>query len=274
MKNPTFLRVACLQIAAGRDPLKNLRAIQTKIARALALKVDLIALPETFYYRGPAGRLPELAHHLTPRLVKEFQRLARRHRVAFLLGSVYEKAPSRGKYYNTCVLISEKGKVLARYRKIHLFDVSLKKKVSVRESRHIFAGHHVVTARWRGVPVGLTICYDLRFPELFRRLSRKGSQILFVPSNFTYPTGKAHWEVLLRARAIENQAFVIAPAQVGVHPSTRIRAFGTSLIVDPWGRVLRRGSRFREEILTARLDLRFLKRLRREFPALRHRRLG
>ena len=267
------MRIACLQISANADWRRNLDKVQELVRQALRRRAEVIALPEVFYYRGPASRLNYLARQVTPHVIGEFKNLAAVHHTAFLLGSVYEKSPYRGKYFNTSILISEQGEVVARYRKIHLFDISMKGKAVVRESRHVASGKHIACGNIFGIPVGLTVCYDLRFPELFRTLSRRGCHIIFVPSNFTYPTGKAHWEVLLRARAIENQVFIVAPAQTGRHPETGIRSFGTSLVVDPWGTVLARGRRHGQGVVMASLDFGFLGTLRRSFPVLEHRRL-
>lgn len=263
------LRIACLQINAGQDWRQNLRRIRLQVRKALAQKPRLILLPEMFYWRGPARELSSMASRVTPEVIQEFRKIARDHRTAFLLGSLLEPAP-RGKFYNTSFLISEAGKIAARYRKIHLFDNTLKNAAS-RESRHIAAGRKVVTGQVWGVCVGLAVCYDLRFPELFRKLAAKGARVIFVPSNFTFETGKAHWEVLLRARAIENLVFIVAPAQTGIHPSSGIRSYGTTLIVDPWGRVLQKGKRTQEQILTADLDLSRQIHLRKVFPVLQHR---
>lgn len=239
------------------------------MAQALALKARLIALPEMFCWRGPSRQLPQIASQVTPLVLEEFQRFARQRKTAVLLGSLLEPAPG-GKFYNTSVLISESGKIAAHYRKIHLFDNRLKKAES-RESRHIARGRKVVTGKVWGICVGLAVCYDLRFPELFRQLAGKGARIIFLPANFTFETGKAHWEILLRARAIENLVFIVAPAQTGIHPSTRLRSFGTSLMVDPWGKILQKGSLTREQVLIADLDLTRQTILRKVFPVLRHR---
>lgn len=265
--------MACLQISAGSDWRHNLDLVRKLVREALRRKAQLIALPETFYYRGSARRLKYLACEVTPPILREFKKLAADHHAAFLLGSMYEQSPRRNKYFNTSILISERGKIVARYRKIHLFDISLKDKAVFRESRHIAPGSHVASGKIWGIPVGLTICYDLRFPELFRALSRRGSRIIFVPSNFTYATGKVHWEVLLRARAIENQVFIVAPAQTGRNPETGIRSFGTSLVIDPWGTVLARGACGRQGVVMASLDFHSLDQLRRSFPVLKHRQL-
>ncbi len=262
-------RVACLQTNAGCDWQKNLKRVRVQIQKALRLNPHLVALPEMFYWRGPSSEISKVAFQVTPQVTKEFQELAREHRTAFLLGSLLEPA-GRKKFYNTSLLISESGRIAARYRKIHLFDNTLKNARS-RESRHIQRGREIVTGTVWGIRVGLAICYDLRFPELFRELSGRGARIIFLPANFTFETGKAHWEVLLRARAIENLVFVVAPAQTGVHSSTGIRSFGTSLVVDPWGKILRRGSRTQEQVLAADLDLTRQDFLRKVFPVLRHR---
>ncbi len=251
---------------------RNLIKIEAWVRRALRRKPNLIALPEMFGYRGSAKDLPSAAGQ-TARILKLFQDTARKNKTAILLGSLPEPSRFKNRFYNTSYLISEKGRLAAKYRKIHLFDIFLRGKVSAQESRHIVAGSRAVQGRLFGVPAGLTVCYDLRFPELFRLLVERGSRVIFVPSNFTATTGKAHWELLLRARAVENQIYIVAPAQVGVHPASRIRSFGTSLIVDPWGQVIGRGSRSREGMVSATLDLSLQKRLRKQFPVLSHRRI-
>ncbi|MCM8775751.1 MAG: carbon-nitrogen hydrolase family protein [Candidatus Omnitrophica bacterium] len=265
-------RVSCLQVNAGSDWRKNLDRILLQAEGAFRQKADLIALPETFYWRGDKGCLPAIAREVTPLVLREFKTLASRRRIPILLGSVLECTSKPDRFANASILISDRGEIAARYRKIHLFDVALET-VKVRESESMVAGTRIVATKVRGIPIGLTICYDLRFPELFRELSRRMVQIIFVPANFTYTTGRSHWEILLRARAIENQVFIVAPAQVGIHPATGIRSFGSSMVVDPWGKVLARGGRVREEIVTADLDFRELAKIRRSLPALKHRRL-
>jgi len=249
----------------------NLKKIDFWIHQALRSKPDLIALPEMFLARSPVNQFQELALKVRPLLIRLFQQKARETGVSFLLGSLLEPSREKSRYYNTSYLISETGKLVARYRKIHLFDIFLKDKVTICESKYIRAGRQISTGVICGVRSGLTICYDLRFPELFRRLTQLGSRLIFVPANFTEATGKAHWEVLLRTRAIENQVFIVAPAQVGTHPATKIKSFGTSLVIDPWGNVLARAHRFKEGVITADLDLGFQDRLRKAFPVLKHR---
>lgn len=266
------LRVSLIQNNATENWEKNLSETEQLIQRALQKKSRIIALPETFYYRGPAKNYKTLAKHLTPFVLDRYKNLAKKNRVSILIGSMFESIKNSSKFYNTSYFISESGRLAAKYRKIHLFDNALKG-ASVQESKHHQHGARIVTSKFAGVKVGLSICYDLRFPELYRKLSKAGANILFVPANFTKKTGEAHWEVLLRARAIENQAFVFAPGQIGKHPTTKIESFGESMVIDPWGKVLARGSRKKEEVVTADLDLSLLKSLKRVFPVLSHRKI-
>ncbi len=266
-------RLALIQVNAGRDWKKNLARIDRLCREALSRPTDLIALPETFASRDRPSRLAWHAGEVTPQIIQHFQAWACRSQTAFLLGSVVEPSASDRRFYNTSILIDERGKVAARYRKIHLFDIGLKGRVVTSESRHIRPGRRIVIAKVKGVPLGLSICYDLRFPELYRQQARQGARILLVPANFTYETGKAHWETLLRARAIENQAFVAAPGQSGTHPVTGIRSWGHSMVIDPWGKVLKKAGARGEKVLRLELDLASQERLRRDFPVLKHRRL-
>ncbi len=255
---------------AGSDPEKNLTKACRLFLEAIRLKSDWIAFPENFICRGPEHQLSETAEK-SPEVIRFFQSQAKKFKVSVLLGSLLEKAGDK-KYFNTSILINDRGRVAGRYRKIHLFDVNIPG-ARCLESRHIQAGNKIVSARLNAIRAGLTICYDLRFPELFRSLSARGARVLFVPANFTETTGKAHWEILLKARAIENLSFVIAPGQVGTHPETKIKSFGTSLILDPWGKVLAQGTRSKEQVLTADLDFQSQAKIRKNFPVLRHIRL-
>lgn len=257
-------------MSAAEDADGNIAKAVRMIRAAKRKGAHLACLPEVFHYRGNHKKFPQMAQRLSSPMIQKFRRLAAQFNIAILLGSVIEKSAERGKFYNTSILISEKGKVAGVYRKMHLFDIHLRGQMEVSEPEHILPGKKTVVSDLCGVKAGLSICYDLRFPELYRKLASRGAKMVFVPSNFTEKTGKAHWEILLRARAIENQIFIIAPAQTGINPASGIRSFGTSLIIDPWGRVLARGRRAGEEIVTASLDFRRLEKLRREFPVLRH----
>lgn len=261
-------RVACIQMGASGNLEENFFRAVHLTERAVRQKARFVTLPENFLSRGPSRDLKAVTCEM-PRVIRHFQKLARETKSAILLGSLLEPTSATGKYSSTSVLVSETGKIAARYRKMHLFDIGLRR-VRMNESRHIQAGKRLGLGKVFGIPLGLAICYDLRFPELFRRLTYRGARIITVPANFTDYTGEAHWEVLLRARAIENQVFIVAPAQVGISPSSGIRSFGTSLIIDPWGTVLAKGTRTRDEVVVADLDFSFQARLRSQFPVLKH----
>jgi deaminated glutathione amidase len=262
---------AAIQMAAGSDKAANLERAERLIRLAAARGASLVALPETFNWRGKRSEEAAAAEPLEGDSLAAISRLARELSLHIVAGSVTEHAPGQARRYNTSVLIGPAGAQLAVYRKIHLFDVDLPGRVTVKESEVKLAGAEVVSARTPRGTVGLSVCYDLRFPELYRRLAFAGAEILTVPSCFTFPTGEAHWDALLRARAIENQAYVIAPAQFG----TNVHGFsdyGNSMIVDPWGRVIARASD-QEGVVLAPIDLEYLLRVRRELPALGHARL-
>ena len=231
-------RIALAQMTSTADVAANLERAFALLDEAAAGGARLLAYPEVF--ACIAGRTEKLAaaESLDGPIVSEFRERAARHGLAILLGSLHERIPGNSeRVYNTSVLIGHDGALLAHYRKRKLFNVDLPG-VRIRESDTIEAGAApspvVETAIGR---VALTVCFDLRFSELYRDLRARGAEIVCVPSNFTAPTGAAHWEILLRARAIENQVFVLAPAQEGQH-NPRYRSWGHSMVVDPWGRVL------------------------------------
>jgi predicted amidohydrolase len=267
------VRVALVQTTSTDDLAANLRAASMQVEEAAGRGASLIALPENFaFLRREGGPIP-CAQGLDGEIVGCLRGLARRLHVRILGGSFPEAVPNDARVFNSSVLISPTGEVEALYRKIHLFDVDLGASGGgvYRESAVIAPGEEVVIAKTPDAVIGLSVCYDLRFPELYRALAARGAQILAVPSAFTRETGKDHWEVLLRARAIENQAFVIAPAQCGRHSETRA-SHGRSLIVDPWGLVLAQGGD-QPCVVMADCDLGELARIRASLPALEHRRL-
>jgi predicted amidohydrolase len=186
-------------------------------------------------------------------------------------GGMPERSSDVERPFNTCAVVAPDGRVAARYRKVHLFDVDLADGSRYRESASTSAGGEPVVADVAGVKTGLSVCYDVRFPELYRALSSRGAELLVVPAAFTLLTGKDHWLVLLRARAIEAQAYVVAAAQWGKHPRGR-QTFGKSAIVDPWGEIVAQASEG-EGVVTAVLDPAYLARVRDNLPSLRHRRL-
>jgi predicted amidohydrolase len=265
--------VAAVQLNATADMAGNLQRARELIIKAKDRGAELVALPEHFAYLGPEDHKPPSAQPLKGPLVAEFGELARRLGIFLLLGSFPEIPEAVSPPHNTSVLLGKDGAILAAYRKLHLFDVDLASGPSYQESRFSSPGREVVTAALPGAPftAGLAICYDLRFPELFRALADKGADLIFLPAAFTLATGRDHWQVLVRARAIENQAYIIAPAQWGAHSPGR-RSYGRTLIVDPWGVVLAQAPDA-EGFILAELNHDRVARLRREMPCLQHRRL-
>jgi predicted amidohydrolase len=266
------LTIAAVQVTATEDVAVNLDSA-ARLARAAAdAGADLIALPENFGFIG--SEAAKVAHAQSIEdgpFVTPLRELARGSQVAILAGSIPETAPDAGRTYNTSVLIGRDGETLASYRKIHLFDVELGAGGSFCESGHVSPGDEPVLVNFEGWTIGLTVCYDLRFPELYRALSAGGARLLAVPAAFTLHTGKDHWEALIRARAIENLCYVVAPGQFGHHSSERA-SWGKSMIVDPWGTLLAVAPE-RETFVLAEIDAVAQDQIRREIPSLDHRRM-
>jgi len=262
---------AAVQMNAGPDKAANLERAERLVRVGAARGANLVALPEVFNWRGKRNEQAAAAETLDGQSLMLMSRLARELQIHIVAGSVTEQIDGDSRCYNTSALLGPDGGRVAVYRKIHLFDVDLPGRVTVRESDAKLAGAEVVTGATPLGAIGLSICYDLRFPELYRRLTFAGAQIIAIPSAFTFPTGEAHWEPLLRARAIENQAYVIAPAQFGPN-IYGYSDYGNSMIVDPWGRVIARAAD-QEGVVVAPIDLEYQERVRRELPALKHARL-
>lgn len=263
---------AAVQLNSTDDRDRNLEQAMALIDRAAARGAELVALPENADYIGPQGVKVSLAESLDGPTFAVFAAKAREHGIWLLAGSIAESSSVPGKGRNTTVLFDPEGTRRAVYRKIHLFDVDLADGSRFRESDVVEPGDEAVVVQTPLATLGLSICYDLRFPELYRSLSAKGAEVLMVPSAFTMQTGKDHWEVLLRARAIENTSWLIAPAQTGDHGRGR-RSYGHSMIIDPWGVVVARCSEG-TGLCIAEIDPELLAKVRREIPSLRHRRLG
>lgn len=260
-----MIRLALAQTTSGEDFSQNLAVAESLIPQAVKAGADLLAYPEVFLYIGPrAGKLA-IAETLDGPTVGGFRAAARRHRMMILLGSIHERSEAEtGRVYNTSVLIDRGGEIAAVYRKINLFDVELPD-LRIKESETIIRGSEPPPVVSTDIgKIGLTICFDLRFPDIYQELRARGAEIVFVPSNFTAPTGEAHWSVLLRARAIENQFYVAAPAQVGQH-HPEYRSYGHSLLVDPWGRVLVDAGE-KVGVSLGDVDPDTLTRVRRELP--------
>ncbi|MGH7923087.1 MAG: carbon-nitrogen hydrolase family protein [Candidatus Binatus sp.] len=266
----TYL-AAAVQMSAGPDKAANLERAERLVRLGAARGANLVALPEVFNWRGKRNEQASDAETLDGQTLALMSRLARELGIHLVAGSITEHVAGDSRCYNTSVLLGPDGGQVAAYRKIHLFDVDLPGRVRVRESDAKLAGAETVTAATPLGAIGLSICYDLRFPELYRRLTYAGAQIIAVPSAFTFPTGEAHWETLIRARAIENQTYVIAPAQFGPN-IYGYSDYGNSMIVDPWGRVIARAAD-QEGVVVAPIDLEYQERVRRELPALKHARL-
>jgi deaminated glutathione amidase len=266
----TYL-AAVIQMTSSSDKSANLEKAERMIRLAAARGARLVGLPETFNWRGKRTEEAAAAERLDGATLTAMACMARELEIYLLAGSITEHVPGESRRYNTSVLLAPDGAQLVVYRKIHLFDIDLPGRVTVKESEAKMPGSEVVTSAIELGTVGLSVCYDVRFPELYRRLVYAGATIITIPSAFTFPTGEAHWEVLMRARAIENQCYVLAPAQFG----TNVHGFadyGNSMIVDPWGRVLARAGD-QEGVLVAPIDLEYLDRVRRELPSLSHARL-
>ncbi|MGA2512041.1 MAG: carbon-nitrogen hydrolase family protein [Candidatus Limnocylindrales bacterium] len=263
------LKVALVQLAADGDAGANVDRAAALIRKAGASKPGLIALPEMFQYRGPVAGFRESATTLPGPLTEEFSELARNLGSWILLGSLAELSTDPMRPFNTSVLLDPVGRIAATYRKRHLFDVVIENGPSDRESARITPGYSSVVAVLEGaaegadVCLGLSICFDLRFPELYRELTAAGAVVMAVPANFTEATGRDHWEVLLRARAIENGAFVIAPAQCGI--GAGVPAHGRSMVVDPWGIVIAQAPDG-PGVVVADLDLERVVAVRRGLP--------
>lgn len=263
------LRVACAQMTTAGDKAANVEQARELVGRAAGSGARLIALPETWAYKGKSAGILASAEPVDGPSNAVLAGLAAEHGVYILAGSLYETRAAPGRAYNTSALFGPDGRLLAAYRKIHLFDAVSAGRV-YRESDDLAPGDELVTAQIDGWTVGLSICYDVRFPELYRSLALRGAEILLVPAAFTAYTGAAHWEILLRARAVENGCFVVAPAQVGEYVPGRA-SFGHSAIVDPWGDVLAVLAEGGPGVIVADLDREVLTRTREEIPSLRNR---
>jgi predicted amidohydrolase len=270
---------ACVQLRSGPDLEANLQATERLVRRAASYGAKLVATPENTTFLGPQFHKVELAEPIDGPIAQRLARLADELSIHLLVGSVAEQrrnpdgSVDTQRCYNTSLLYGPNGDRLAVYRKIHLFDVDVPGGVTIRESDCIAPGDDVVIAETALGNLGLSICYDLRFPELYRALVDRGADMLAIPSAFTLATGKDHWHPLMRARAIETQCWVLAPAQWGIHDAEGKRvSYGHSLIVDPWGAVVaEKGDG--EGLCLAEIDLGRNEQVRRAIPVSQHRRI-
>ena len=288
LNRPRIVRAAAIQMTSGDDVGANLESARALVRRAATRGAELVGLPENFAFLGSdrdhrlsiAERLPPAPSDSGRRegptasgpILAAMQDLVCETGIHLILGGFPEATQTGDRIYNTCVMLGPDGGLLGRYRKIHLFDVDLAGGARFRESDSVAPGTDVTVVELPWGKIGLSVCYDLRFPELYRRLVADGARVLAIPAAFTAETGKDHWQVLLRARAIENQAFAFAPAQVGHHGGNR-RSYGHALIADPWGIVLAECGEG-PGIALAELDLAYQDDVRRRLPCLDHRRVG
>ncbi len=263
--------IAAAQMTSGADKAKNLETATRLVQKAAGLGARLVGLPENFSWMGPEEDRPAHAETLDGPTLSRMAQLAKELQITLLAGSVLESGAPGGRLYNTSALFGPDGARLGVYRKIHLFDVDVGDGATYQESAAVAPGTEVVVAQTAHGKLGMSVCYDLRFPELYRQHAQKGATLLAVPAAFTLMTGKDHWEVLLRARAIENQAYLFAPAQWGRHSPAR-QTYGHALVVDPWGLVIGRASDG-EGLALGQLDAAYQASVRKSLPCLNHRRL-
>ena len=264
------MRAAVVQLNSTDDTTRNLETADRLVREAVALGAELVALPEKWSVLGTGEQMSAAAEPLDGRSITWAQEIARELGIDLIAGSIVERVEGRDKSSNTSVHVGPDGEIRAVYRKLHMFDVEVDG-VSYAESSTEQAGDEVIVSELaNGSRLGMSVCYDIRFPELYRELVTAGAEMISIPAAFTLATTRDHWEVLVRARAIENQSFVVAPNQIGAHPPGN-RSGGRSLIVDPWGLVLATAPDT-ETVIVADLDFANLRDIRRRLPALSHRR--
>ncbi|HEY3819676.1 MAG TPA: carbon-nitrogen hydrolase family protein [Polyangiaceae bacterium] len=265
--------VAVVQLNTQDNVAANLARAKHWIAQAALAGGKLVVLPENFAFMGEEAGKREIAEPIDRTnpgpIVSAIAEAAAAHGVWVIGGGMPEKSDDPARPYNTSIVVDASGAVARTYRKVHLFDVALTDGTNACETASTTPGAEAITADVLGVRVGLSICYDLRFPELYRRLVDQGARVVTVPAAFTLTTGKDHWHALLRARAIENQVYVLAPGQHGRHPRNR-QTYGKSVVVDPWGEVVAQCSEG-EGFAVARLDFEYQDRVRSSLPSLLHR---
>jgi predicted amidohydrolase len=268
----TITQVAVVQMNSTPDVARNLGRAEDLVARAARAGSELVLLPECFALLGPEGSQLSVAEPLPTGgpILARCQGWARSLGVEVILGGFWERSADPQRVHNSCVHLGRDGEVKAVYRKVHLFDVDLSDGTSLKESTTVMAGDEAVVTDAPFGKLGLSICYDLRFPELYRKLVEQGAVALAVPAAFTLHTGKDHWHVLLRARAIESQCYVLAAAQTGHHFGSRV-SYGHAMVVDPWGTVLAQCGEG-EGVAVASIDTDVVARVRAQLPSLKHRR--
>lgn len=260
--------VGVVQMDTQSNKGQNLRKAALLVEEAVAKGAQFVSLPEYFNYLGPEETEFDAAETIPGPTTEHLSQLARRHGIWLHGGSILERVPGQQKMYNTTALFDSSGQIVGKYRKIHLFDIEVDDGPAMQESETRLSGADVVVCDTAFTRVGLSICYDMRFPELYRIMTLRGARVVFVPAEYTLYTGKDHWEPVLRARAIENQIFIIAPAQIGIKPL--FQSYGRSVVIDPWGTVLAKAADT-ECAIVAELDFAFQERVRAQIPCLSNR---
>jgi len=263
-----IVNIAICQMQTGHDKSANLDKAAQMIKMA-SQRAGLLVLPEIFNAPYQTDLLPDYAEPIPGPTTEMLSELAREHQILLVGGSIPEIDAS-GKIYNSSCIFTPDGKMIGCHRKLHLFDIQIPDQIVFKESDVFTAGEDLQTFVWNGLPFAVMICYDIRFPELARQAALNGASIIIVPAAFNLTTGPAHWEILMRTRALDNQVF-LAAASPARNPSSSYQAWGHSMIVDPWGRIVAEGGT-EEDIIYAEIDLTQLQTVRGELPLLQHRR--
>jgi len=264
------LKISQIQFEAKSTPAENAKILKKFYERTKKFKPDLICTPEC------SNIITNDKNYLKEKTTYEFncpilnmsKFYANENNVSINIGSLLLKEKNKKKLVNRSILINSKGKIIKRYDKIHMFDVNISKKETHRESNTFRAGKNIAILNLNNIKIGLTICYDLRFPNLFRRLAKKGSEVILMPAAFTVPSGKAHWEIMIRSRAIENSLFIIATNMCGTHHNNR-KTYGHSMLVNPWGKIISK-ARSKPSILSMEINLDEVRNVRKKIPAILH----
>ncbi len=263
------IKVGVIQMSVSDDKETNLKKAHSMIKKACRQGAQMVVLPEVFNSPYQTELFPEYAEPYPGPTTRLLSSLAAEHEVLLVGGSIIEK-DGEGKLYNSSFVFDEKGQLLGRHRKVHLFDINIPGKITFRESDTLNSGDSITVIRHQGLCFSLMICYDFRFPELARAAVLEGAKLLVVPAAFTVTTGEAHWELLMRSRAVDNQCFVIA-ASPARNPESSYQAWGHSMVVDPWGRIMAEAGE-EEGIIYAELDFEQVEQIRQQLPLLEHRR--
>ena len=263
-------KISQIQFQAKATPKENCQQLENFYKKTLQFKPDLICTPEcSNIITNDKKHLFEFANYQNDcPILSMSKKFAKKNRIFINIGSLLLKKKNQNKLVNRSFLIDQEGKIKTFYDKIHMFDVKINKKESYKESDSFKSGKKIVITKFKKIKFGFTICYDLRFPNLFRNLSKKGAEVILMPAAFTVPTGRDHWEILVRARSIENNAFLVATNMCGTHHTNR-KTYGHSLLVSPWGKILNKAT-LKPKILNTKINLDNVKQARKKIPSLSH----